>query len=68
MEVACNLVETERAGHPAGAIETRAGDFEPALRPLAGTDAPLSPNTISRLTRQFKAAYTALDRQDLSDR
>ena len=43
-------------------------DFEPALRLLAGSEAPLSPSTISRLTQQFKAAYTAFDRQDLSDR
>lgn len=41
-------------------------DFEPALRMLAGTDAPLSPSTISRLTQQFRTAYTAFDRQDLS--
>jgi putative transposase len=31
-------------------------DFEPALRLLAGTDAPLSPSTISRLTQQFRTA------------
>lgn len=43
-------------------------DFEPALRLLAGTDAPLSPSTISRLTQQFRTAYTAFDRQDLSER
>jgi transposase-like protein len=41
-------------------------DFEPALRLLAGQDAPLSPSTISRLTRQFKAQYDAFDRKDLS--
>jgi len=41
-------------------------DFEPALRLLAGADAPLSPSTISRLTRQFKEQYEAFDRQDLS--
>jgi putative transposase len=41
-------------------------DFEPALRLLAGQDAPLSPSTISRLTQQFRSAYTAFDRQDLS--
>ena len=41
-------------------------DFEPALRLLAGADAPLSPSTISRLTQQFRTAYTAFDRQDLS--
>lgn len=41
-------------------------DFEPALRLLTGQDAPLSPSTISRLTRQFKEQYEAFDRQDLS--
>jgi putative transposase len=41
-------------------------DFEPALRLLVGQDAPLSPSTISRLTRQFKEQYEAFDRQDLS--
>jgi len=41
-------------------------DFEPALRLLAGQEAPLSPSTISRLTQQFRMAYTAFDRQDLS--
>ncbi len=41
-------------------------DFEPALRLLAGSDAPLSPSTIRRLTQQFRTAYTAFDRQDLS--
>jgi len=43
-------------------------DFEPALRLLVGQDAPLSPSTISRLTRQFKEQYEAFDRQDLSGR
>jgi putative transposase len=43
-------------------------DFEPALRLLTGAEAPLSPSTISRLTQQFRTAYTAFDRQDLSDR
>lgn len=43
-------------------------DFEPALRLLAGQEAPLSPSTISRLTRQFKDQYEAFDRQDLGDR
>jgi putative transposase len=41
-------------------------DFEPALRLLVGVDAPLSPSTISRLTRQFKEQYETFDRQDLS--
>jgi putative transposase len=43
-------------------------DFEPALRLLVGQDAPLSPSTVSRLTRQFKSQYDAFDSQDLSDR
>lgn len=41
-------------------------DFEPALRLLVGQEAPLSPSTISRLLGQFRAAYEAFDRQDLS--
>jgi len=41
-------------------------DFEPALRLLVGEQAPLSPSTISRLTKQFKAQYEAFDNQDLS--
>ena len=43
-------------------------DFEPALRLLAGEEAPLSPSTISRLTQKFRDKYTAFDRQDLGDR
>jgi len=43
-------------------------DFEPALRLLVGQEAPLSPSTISRLTKQFKSQYDAFDRQDLGDR
>jgi len=43
-------------------------DFEPALRLLVGQEAPLSPSTISRLTKQFKAQYDAFDRQGLSGR
>lgn len=43
-------------------------DFEPALRLLAGAEAPLSPSTISRLTAEFRAQYEAFERQDLSDR
>lgn len=42
-------------------------DFEPALRLLTGTDASLSPSTISRLTQQFRTAYTAFDRQALDE-
>lgn len=42
-------------------------DFEPALRLLAGEEAPLSASTISRLTREFREQYEALDRQDLSE-
>jgi len=41
-------------------------DFEPALRLLVGEEAPLSPSTISRLTRQFKERYDAFDRKDWS--
>ncbi|HPP29207.1 MAG TPA: IS256 family transposase [Phycisphaerae bacterium] len=41
-------------------------DFEPALRLLVGQDAPLSPSTISRLTKQFKEQYEAFDRKNLS--
>jgi putative transposase len=41
-------------------------DFEPSLRFLVGTEAPLSPSTISRLNRQFKAEYEAWQKQDLS--
>jgi len=43
-------------------------DFEPSLRLLVGQDAPLSPSTISRLTKRFKGQYETFDRQDLSDR
>jgi putative transposase len=41
-------------------------DFEPALRLLVGQDAPLSPSTVSRLTKQFKSEYEAFDGRDLS--
>lgn len=41
-------------------------DFEPALRLLAGQDAPLSPSTISRLSQRFREDYQAFARQDLS--
>jgi transposase-like protein len=40
-------------------------DFEPALRLLAGEEAPLSASTISRLTREFREQYETFDRQDL---
>jgi putative transposase len=43
-------------------------DFEPALRLLAGEDAPLSPSTISRLTQKFRERYAAFEKQDLSAR
>ena len=43
-------------------------DFEPALRLLAGEQAPLSPSTISRLMQKFRAQYAAFDRQRLEDR
>jgi len=41
-------------------------DFEPALRLLVGSEAPLAPSTIARLTQRFRAEYDAFDRQDLS--
>ena len=40
-------------------------DFEPALRLLMGSEAPLSASVISRLTQRFKEQYEAFDRQDL---
>ena len=40
-------------------------DFEPALRLLLGSDAPLSASVISRLTQRFREQYEAFDRQDL---
>jgi transposase-like protein len=43
-------------------------DFEPALRLLAGEQAPLSPSTISRLTQKFKGQYAAFEKQDLGER
>jgi transposase-like protein len=43
-------------------------DFEPALRLLVGQDGPLSPSTISRLSKRFKAEYEAFDSQDMSSR
>lgn len=42
-------------------------DFEPALRALTGTEAPLSPSSISRLNKQFKDDYEAWTERDLSD-
>ena len=41
-------------------------DFEPALRLLAGAEAPLSPSTVSRLLQQFRGEYEAFDKKDLS--
>jgi putative transposase len=43
-------------------------DFEPALRLLAGEEAPLSPSTISRLMQKFRDQYAAFEKQDLSAR
>lgn len=43
-------------------------DFEPSLRLLVGEEAPLSPSTISRLTKRFKEHYDAFDDQDLSEK
>jgi putative transposase len=41
-------------------------DFEPALRCLVGSEAPLSPSTISRLNAQFKDDYRKWKARDLS--
>jgi putative transposase len=41
-------------------------DFEPALRFLVGSEAPLSPSSISRLNKQFKADYESWQKRDLS--
>lgn len=43
-------------------------DFEPALRLLMGSEAPLSASVISRLTQRFKEQYEVFDRQDLQGR
>ena len=43
-------------------------DFEPALRLLMGSEAPLSASVISRLTQRFKEQYEGFDRQDLQGR
>jgi len=40
-------------------------DFEPALRLLMGSEAPLSASVISRLTQRFKEQYEAFDGRDL---
>lgn len=42
-------------------------DFEPALRALVGEDAPLSPSSISRLNKQFKAEYGQWKTRRLDD-
>ena len=42
-------------------------DFEPALRALTGEAAPLSPSSISRLNKEFKADYEAWQKRDLKD-
>jgi putative transposase len=45
------------------------GDFQEALSPLLGTDAPnLSPAVISRLTAEWKDEYTRWQKRDLSAR
>jgi putative transposase len=41
-------------------------DFEPALRLLMGSEAPLSASVISRLTQRFKEQYEAFDGRDLT--
>jgi putative transposase len=43
-------------------------DFEPALRLLMGSEAPLSASVISRLTQRFKERYETFDRQDFKGR
>jgi putative transposase len=43
-------------------------DFESSLRFLIGEEAPLSPSSISRLNKQFKADYEAWLKADLSER
>ena len=40
-------------------------DFEPCLRFLVGAQAPLSPSSISRLNKQFKAEYDEWQQRDL---
>ena len=42
-------------------------DFEPALRSLLGTEAALSPSTVSRLNQQFKAEYETWCKRSLSE-
>ena len=42
-------------------------DFEPALRALTGTEAALSPSSISRLNKQFKDDYDTWSKRDLRD-
>ncbi len=42
-------------------------DFEPALRALAGEEAPLSPSSISRLNKQFKDEYDEWKTRRLND-
>jgi transposase-like protein len=42
-------------------------DFEPALRFLAGENAPLSPSSISRLNKKFKEEYEEWQTRDLQN-
>lgn len=42
-------------------------DFEPSLRFLVGSEAPLSPSSISRLNKQFKDEYEKWGKRDLSN-
>jgi putative transposase len=44
------------------------GDFAPALAGFLGSDAGLSPSTISRLTEAWQAEHAEWTRRDLSDR
>jgi putative transposase len=44
------------------------GDFAPALAGFLGSDAGLSPSTISRLTEAWQAEHAEWEQRDLSDR
>lgn len=44
------------------------GDFAPALAGFLGSDAGLSPSTISRLTEAWQAEHAEWEKRDLSDR
>ena len=44
------------------------GDFAPALAGFLGSDAGLSPSTITRLTEAWQGEHTSWEQRDLSDR